>query len=149
MTIPDNVLDDLTYYGCFSADTAAMDARLTNNTPAQVTRAAVRAAIAGLAANDLIRIPDMVEGESIMYVPDPPYDRWAGPELRPVINNFGDKEQDLCECDRPDERDNPHRHDKTMACIYWMAGRPSQADRIDACRQLNIKDIETPSEVSK
>lgn len=33
-------------------------------------------------------------------------------------------EDDLCECDRPDESDNPHRHERDMACVYWIAGRP-------------------------
>lgn len=35
-------------------------------------------------------------------------------------------EEKLCECDRPDLSDDPHRHEKDMACIYWLAGRPSQ-----------------------
>jgi hypothetical protein len=36
---------------------------------------------------------------------------------------------DMCECDRPDEADNPHRHTFDVACVYWIAGRPSLARR--------------------
>lgn len=35
----------------------------------------------------------------------------------------------LCECDRPDLADDPHRHERDVACIYWIAGRPSQVLR--------------------
>jgi hypothetical protein len=28
-------------------------------------------------------------------------------------------DEDLCECDRPDERDNPHRHVRSFACELW------------------------------
>jgi len=36
---------------------------------------------------------------------------------------------DPCECDRPDEADNPHRHTFDVACVYWIAGRPDLASR--------------------
>ena len=34
-------------------------------------------------------------------------------------------ESHLCECGRPDELDNPHRHNFDWACVYWIAGEPS------------------------
>lgn len=42
-----------------------------------------------------------------------------------------DPDADLCECDRPDESDNPHRHKLDEACVYWIAGRPG-SDAIKA-----------------
>lgn len=155
MKLSDEVLDELTRWACFSADTVVSERQSNHDTPAQTIRHVVRRTIDALAANDLIRVPDIPE--EIMYDPDPPYESPFG-ERRSIINKFHDEEatdiisrseMNLCECDRPDQRDNPHRHILDIACVYWMAGRPSVEDRIDACRQLNIKDIETPSEVSR
>ena len=39
-------------------------------------------------------------------------------------------EAKLCECDRPDEADNPHRHEKDMACVYWLAGDKPDRDKV-------------------
>lgn len=36
-------------------------------------------------------------------------------------------DDDLCECDRPDERDNPHRHERTIECARWSEGKASVA----------------------
>lgn len=33
-------------------------------------------------------------------------------------------EAKLCECDRPDESDNPHRHDKSEVCVFWAWIKP-------------------------
>lgn len=162
MKLSDEVLEDLTRWATFSADTVAMEQRALGVTNAQVTRRVVRRAIEALAANDLIRVPDLpTNSEKFMYVPDPPFDPIFGPERRPVINKFHNfepievtdassrardavsrSENKLCECDRPDQRDEPHRHTLDVACVYWMAGRPSVEDRVDAMRQLNVERVE-------
>lgn len=161
MSLSDEVLDHLTRNAALSADTVVTEMREKAwYTNAQITRAAVRRAIESLAANDLIRIPDPPTDPDHVYIMDPPFTNPFSPERRPIINkfhNFEDievtdaksrvrdaiarSENDLCECDRPDTLDDPHRHTLTVACIYWMAGRPSQADRLDACRQLNLPDV--------
>ena len=150
MKLSEEVLEDLTRWATFSADTVAMEQLALGATNAQVTRRAVRRAIEALAANDLIRVPDLpTNSDKFMYVPDPPFDVIFGPERRPVINKFHSDNDDvisrsensLCECDRPDQRDEPHRHTLDVACVYWMAGRPSVEDRVDAMRQLNIERV--------
>lgn len=45
----------------------------------------------------------------------------------------------MCECDRPDEADNPHRHNKDMACVYWLAGdKPDKRRIYAALRELGF-----------
>jgi hypothetical protein len=34
----------------------------------------------------------------------------------------------LCECDRPDEKDNPHRHELSVACIYWERAKKAEEE---------------------
>ena len=46
-----------------------------------------------------------------------------------------ESEAKLCECDRPDELENPHRHDFDVACVYWQAGRPSYSARQEVLRK--------------
>ncbi len=149
MKLSDEVVEDLTYWGTFAADTAAIEERALGATNAQITRRIVRRTIEALAANDLIHVPEIRWGENMQFIPDPPFDVVFGPERRPIINKFHDdgdtpvarSENDLCECDRPDQRDEPHRHKIDVACVYWMAGRPSVSDRVDAMRQLNIEKV--------
>lgn len=45
------------------------------------------------------------------------------------------EEETLCECDRPDLGDDPHRHIFSAACIYWIAGRPSKERLIAAANK--------------
>ena len=45
------------------------------------------------------------------------------------MNAIEESERELCECDRPDELDNPHRHKFDVACVYWRASPSSVEDR--------------------
>lgn len=31
-----------------------------------------------------------------------------------------------CDCDRMDKLDDPHRHERDMACVYWAVGKPDE-----------------------
>lgn len=57
-----------------------------------------------------------------------------------MSKHSGEKERtddDLCECDRPDRADDPHRHAFDVACVYWLAGRPSR-ERIVAAVERRL-----------
>lgn len=59
--------------------------------------------------------------------------RTGGVACSPLVPRRND--DDLCECNRPDEADNPHRHTFDVACLYWLAGRPTPDDLKTAADQ--------------
>lgn len=143
-------LEALVRNATFSADMAAIGGpHVTQMTGVEKTRQIVRRVIEFLYGNDLMEFKN--DGSSLWLKLEPPFDKEileiaAEEVIKPQINSFHSKETDvisrsengLCECDRPDQMENPRRHTLDVACVYWSASRPSQAARLNATHYLNI-----------